>query len=236
MADAAAEISVGVVIPAAGSGERLGGRRKQFRLLDGKPLLVLTSAIFQKHPQVSTIAVVAPGDDVRPVAELAQDFGLTKISAVVKGGATRQESVRNGLRALPRDTSLVITHDAVRPFVTADEVSRLIAETQRSGAAAIAAPVNDTLVRSKARTVGETVSRDGLFRMLTPQAFRYEILRRAHDLAAESDTPYTDEVTLVRAAGNRVTLVEGSVINIKITTESDWELAEWIWPAWKNLV
>jgi 2-C-methyl-D-erythritol 4-phosphate cytidylyltransferase len=225
---------VGVVIPAAGSGERLGGRRKQFRLLEGKPLLVHTTAIFQDHPEISTIVVVAPEDDVRPLAELAQDFGLTKISAIVAGGSTRQESVRNGLGVLPSDTSLVITHDAVRPFVTTDEVSRLIAETRRSGAAAIAAPVSDTLVRSSAGTVGETVSRDGLFRMLTPQAFRYDILCRAHDLAAASGTVYTDEVTLVRAGGNRVTLVEGSAINIKITTKSDWELAELIWPAWRE--
>ena len=194
---------MGVVIPAAGSGERLGGRRKQFRLLKGKPLLVHTTAIFQEYPHVSTIVIVAPEDDVPQVAELAQDFGLTKISAVVAGGSTRQESVRNGLGALPGDTSLVITHDAVSPFVTTDEVSRLIAETRRSGAAAIAAPVSDTLVRSNDRNVGETVLRDGLFRMLTPQAFRYDILRRAHDLAATSGTVFTDEVTLVRAAGNR---------------------------------
>lgn len=234
MAGAAPEISVGVVIPAAGSGERLGGLQKQFRLLGESPLLVHTATIFQKHSEISTIVVVAPEAEIEPVSELVKDFGLDKILRVVAGGSTRQESVRKGLCALPANTRLVITHDAVRPFVSTDEVSRLIAETRRSGAAAIAAPVSDTLVRLTAGSVGETVSRDGLFRVLTPQAFRYDILRRAHDLAAASGGVYTDEVTLVRAAGNRVTLVEGSAINIKITTKSDWDLAEWIWPSWRN--
>jgi len=227
-------MSVGVVIPAAGSGARLGGPPKQFRLLDGKPLLIHTAAIFQDHPGVSTIAVVVPEDDVQSVTDLAQYFGLHKISAIVTGGSTRQESVRNGLKALPRDTAMVIAHDAVRPFVTTDEVSRLIAETRRSGAAAIAAPVSDTLVRYDNGEVGEAVSRDGLFRMLTPQAFRYDLLLKAHDVAAASGSVYTDDVTLVRASGHRVTLVEGSTTNIKITTKSDWELAEWVWPAWRD--
>lgn len=234
MAQAAPEISVGVVIPAAGSGQRLGGRRKQFRLLGQKPLLIHTVEIFDGHPQVRFIVIAAPPDDVDEVEDLCRTSDLRKVTTVVAGGRTRQESVRAGLDALPADTSIVLTHDAVRPFITATEVSRLIEVVSRSGAGVIAAPVSDTLVRSQSGKAGETVSRQGLYRMLTPQGFRADILRRAHDLASESGAQYTDEVTLVRAAGYDIELVEGSPMNIKITTAADWSLAEWMWPVWES--
>jgi len=231
VSQAAPEISVGVVIPAAGSGERLGGQRKQFRLLSGKPLLVQTALAFERHPRVAAIVIAAPQDGVTEIESLCQDFGLSKVSKVVAGGQIRQDSVRIGLNALPDETTIVITHDAVRPFVAADDIDRVVEEAARSGAASTVATVSDTLCRSNDQLAGETVPRDGLFRMLTPQCFRREILERAHEMATDE---FTDEVTIVRAAGYDVTMVETSPINIKITTQSDWDLAAWMWPAFVN--
>lgn len=234
MSATAPEIAVGVVIPAAGSGHRLGGPRKQFRLLDGRPLLVQTASIFQNHSAISTIVIVVDEADQTHVRSVCRDFGLDKVSAVVAGGQTRQASIRCGLEALPENLGIVVTHDAVRPFITNAEISRLIEAVERTGAAAIAAPVSDTLVRSESGNAGKTVSRKGLFRMLTPQGFRREILLRGHEMAGESDILYTDEATLVKASGHEVALIEGNPLNIKITTPSDWELTEWLWPAWKT--
>lgn len=230
----APEIAAGVVIPAAGSGQRLGGPRKQFRLLDGKPLLVQTASIFQNHSAISAIVVAVPKGDRKLVESLCSDYGLDKVSGVVIGGKTRQASIRKGLEALREDLSIVITHDAVRPFITAREVSRLIAAVRRTGAAALAAPVSDTIVRSEAGGAGKAVSRKDLFRMLTPQGFRREVLLRGHEMASDSASIYTDEATLVKASGHDVALVEGNPLNIKITTPSDWEFAEWLWPVWKT--
>ena len=231
MTETAPEIPVGVVIPAAGSGERLGGQRKQFRLLGGKPLLVQTVSAFQSHDDVSSIVVVAPSDAIGQVTAFCKDHDLGKVLAVVVGGQTRQDSVRIGVDALPDDTAIVITHDAVRPFIEADEISRLIGLVTLSGAASAAVSITDTLCRTDGGLAGESVSRDGLFRMLTPQGFRREVLLDAHEKA---DRLYTDEVTLVRAAGYDVTLMEASPINIKLTTQADWDLAEWMWPAWRQ--
>jgi 2-C-methyl-D-erythritol 4-phosphate cytidylyltransferase len=223
---------VGVVIPAAGAGERLGGRRKQYRLLAGEPILVHTARVFDRHRYVTSIVLVVREDDVELVEDFCKEHRLQKVVAVVPGGETRQESVSKGLAALPADVSIVLTHDAVRPFVRADEVTGLVEEVNRSGAAAIASPVSDTLVRAEGGRAASTVPRRDLFRMLTPQGFRKGILEFAHQRAAESGETFTDEVTLVRATGQSVSLVEGNPLNIKITTKQDWTLTEWLWPAW----
>jgi 2-C-methyl-D-erythritol 4-phosphate cytidylyltransferase len=234
VSEAAPEIRVGVVIPAAGAGVRLGGHPKQFRLLGGKPLLVQTAQIFEAHPEVSCMVIVAATSDMDQVRGLCQKFDLQKVVDVVEGGDSRQVSVRNGISALPDDIDIILTHDAVRPFVTPDEVSRLIVEVVKSGAAAMAAPVNDTLVRARQGSAGESVSRDQLYRMLTPQGFRRTVLQKAHQMAEDTDSLFTDEVTLVRATGQSVVLVEGSPLNIKVTTREDWELTQWMWSAWQN--
>lgn len=194
-------------------------------------MLAHTAGIFQRHPEVSSIVIVIPESESAVTHELVRHFELVKVTAIVAGGVDRQESVRNGLAALPEGTDIVLTHDAVRPFITRSDISMLIGEIRQSGAATLSIPVGDTLVRSKLGRAGETVAREGLHRMLTPQGFRYDVLVEAHDLAAASGRSYTDEVTLVRASGREVTLVTGSTANIKITTAADWELAQWMWPA-----
>lgn len=222
-----------VVIPAAGAGTRLGGRKKQFRLLGGKPLLVQTVLRFQHHPGVGSIVIAAPHDELEEVQELCSEHGLTKVVSVVPGGNTRQESVRAGLESLDRALNLVLTHDAVRPFVSIADIDALLSMLASCRAAVLAAPVTDTLCRSVDGRVEERVEREGVFRLFTPQGFHRDVLEAGHRNAAENRITYTDEVTLVRAIGVPVTIVPSLSPNLKITTSADWEQALWMWTGWE---
>ncbi len=208
----------------------MGRARKQFRTLGGAPVLVQTLRVFERHPAVAALVVAGPVAEADDLADEIRGYDLTKLYAVVEGGATRQESVGRGLDAVPADTDLVLVHDAVRPFLPADRLSAVIAAARDHGAAALAVPVADT-VRRGSGTFGETVPRDGLWRMQTPQAFRLDLLREAHTAA---DVSGTDEVELVQRLGYAVQIVEGSALTFKITTPDDWALAEALWPFWER--
>ncbi|HLE55705.1 MAG TPA: 2-C-methyl-D-erythritol 4-phosphate cytidylyltransferase [Rhodothermia bacterium] len=222
-----------VIIPAAGAGLRLGGTKKQFRLIGGKPLLVQTALLFERHTQIDAIVIAAARNEVDDVARMCRDHGVSKVVSVVPGGEMRQESVRAGLASLDSSIEIVLTHDAVRPFVSAVEIDLLLSTLADHRAAVLAAPVTDTLCRAAGECVSERVDRDGIFRLLTPQAFRRDVLELGHELAAREQKIYTDEVTLVKAIGADVALVPCSSPNLKITTPADWEQAVWMWPAWE---
>ncbi|HET6568217.1 MAG TPA: 2-C-methyl-D-erythritol 4-phosphate cytidylyltransferase [Rhodothermales bacterium] len=224
---------VGVLIPAAGSGARMGGERKQFRSLGGEPLLVRTLMAFERHPQVRHIVVAVPSDCDKSFRDVLQGAGISKVSAVVPGGSTRQDSVLRALRALPASADVVLVHDAVRPFVRTEYISAVIAAVETFGAAALAVPVADTLRKGKDGSFGQTVPRDGLFRMQTPQGFRRTLLEEAYRVAARSHTRTTDDVALVMASDFPVHIVEGGPENVKITTPQDWNMAEALWPVWE---
>jgi 2-C-methyl-D-erythritol 4-phosphate cytidylyltransferase len=223
--------SVAVVIPAAGAGRRMGGERKQFRTLGGAPVLVRTLEVFERHADVDALVVVGPVGKADALHSDLREYDLTKLHAVVEGGATRQDSVGRGLDALPAGTEIVLVHDAVRPFLPADRIGAVIDAVREHGAAALAVPMADTVRRGDA-AFGETVPRDGLWRMQTPQAFRLDLLREAH--ARFADIAGTDEVELVQRLGQAVQIVEGSALTFKITTPADWTLAEALWPVWES--
>jgi 2-C-methyl-D-erythritol 4-phosphate cytidylyltransferase len=227
---------VSVVVPAAGEGRRMrapGAPRKQFRELGGEPLLVRTLRVFDRHPGVDSLVVAGPPGEEASLAEALRGYGLGKLHAVVVGGATRQASVGEGLAAVPEGTELVLVHDAVRPFVSAASISAVIAVSKEEGAAALAIPVADTLRRGEpGGTFAETVPREDLWRMQTPQAFRLDLLREAH--TRFRDAVGTDEVELVRRLGHPVRVVEGSPFNLKVTTPEDWAFAEAVWPLWSE--
>ncbi len=227
---------VAVLVPAAGSGRRLGGPRKQFRELGGKPVLVQTLFVFERHPSVQHIIVATPAEAVRPLRQELRRVGVTKLRAVVPGGETRQESVLAALEAVPEDVDVILVHDAVRPFVRLSLVTDVIEAARAHGAAAPAVPVADTLRRATDGWFGETVARDGLWRMQTPQAFRREWLYEAHGRAREDEIDATDDVELVRRLGLDVVLVAGSEDNSKITTPDDWERATSFWPIWEGIL
>lgn len=237
MANAGASLDrndVAVVVPAAGEGRRLGGERKQFRTLGGQPLLIQVVRVFERHPAVGHVVVVAPGAHVSAVEEALQATDVEGPAAVVPGGDSRQESVHRGLRAVPTETEIVLVHDAVRPFIQASEVSAVIKAARSEGAASLALPVADTLRYASDTTFGDTVPRRTLYRMQTPQGFRCDWLAAAHRAAMQNDWTATDDVELVQRAGYDVHVVEGSRRNFKITRPGDWDLAQKLWPAWAN--
>jgi len=226
---------VAVLLPAAGEGSRLGGVRKQFRTLGDRPLLVQVLLVFEEHPSVGHLVVAVPENHVREVSDRLQAEGLSKLTAVVSGGDTRQSSVRNALRAVPAPVEIVLVHDAVRPFVQASEVGNVIGAVKAHGAASLALPVADTLREVSDDVFGDTQSRDGLYRMQTPQGFRRAWLEEAHRTAMEREgEPATDDVGLVQRTGRDVCPVEGSRRNFKITTKGDWRLAQQFWGPWSN--
>lgn len=233
-ADSAPEANeVAVLVPAAGEGRRLGGTRKQYRTLGDRPLLVQVLLVFERHPSVGHAVVAAPEEHVQEVSARLTSEGIGMLTAVVSGGASRQESVRRALRALPDPVEIVLVHDAVRPFVSEDEVQAVIEAVQAEGAAALVLPVADTLRREGEEGFGETVEREGLYRMQTPQGFRRAWLEEAHRSGAAEGVSATDDVELVQGRGRNVQIVRGSRRNFKITTPADWELAQHLWNAWE---
>jgi len=207
----------------------MGGAPKQFRLLGGAPVLVQTLRAFEGH--VTRIVVPVAADEVDGVAAMLRRYDVE--ARVVAGGATRQASVAAGLaavpEAVPEGTEVVLVHDAVRPFIAAGRIRAVTEAARADGAAALAVPVADTLRRAAGGRFGETVDREGLWRMQTPQAARVELLRAAHRRAEADGFTGTDEVELLLRAGQAVRLVEGDARNLKLTHPADWALAEALW-------
>lgn len=224
-----AQAKVAVLIPAAGHGTRLGGARKQFRSLGGDPLLLQTLRVFEHHDEVDKLFVAAPADTTGPLEDALRGAGLEKLGAVVAGGTTRQASVGVALHVVPEEVGIVLVHDAVRPFVKPVHISNVIRTVRHHGAAALALPVSDTLRRAFGTIFGETVPRESLYRMQTPQGFRRDWFEEAHERARQYGYFATDDVDLVQRAGYTVQIVEGCPRNVKITTPGDWEMAQVLW-------
>ncbi|HEV8431501.1 MAG TPA: 2-C-methyl-D-erythritol 4-phosphate cytidylyltransferase [Pyrinomonadaceae bacterium] len=216
------------IIAAAGAGTRMASDRpKQFLLLAGMPVIFHTLKRFEQCDSIHEVIVVLPAEESAGFLSLAGRYGLRKVARVVPGGATRADSVKRGLLAIRSATAeIVAVHDGVRPFVTVEEIDATIAAARDDGAAILAAPVTDTIKHIGDSRVLRTLDRTGLRRALTPQCFRYEVLRQAYRHADVSDPSLTDESALVEQLGHTVTVVEGSARNIKITTAEDFVIAE----------
>jgi 2-C-methyl-D-erythritol 4-phosphate cytidylyltransferase len=216
------------IIAAAGQGTRLGGQRaKQFLELEGVPVVIHTLRRFEQCADVHEVIVVLPSADVAGFLKLAGQYGLLKLARVVAGGQTRAESVWRGLQSIRAATAeIVAVHDGVRPFVTPYEISRVIAAAQAGGAAILAAPAIDTMKEVEHGQVRRTLERDRLRRALTPQCFRYALLRAAYERAKDLGADLTDDSSLVEQLGASVAVVEGDARNIKITRPEDLAFAE----------
>lgn len=219
---------MGVVVPAAGRGIRFGStRNKIWTEIAGKPVLEWTLSAFQEHPDVDTIIVCASAEDRPQIEETVRTF--SKVTCVCSGGATRQASVHNGISHLPESCGIILVHDAARPAISADVISRVIEAIRERGAAVPGLPVHDTLKRADSTgTVQATVDRDGLWSVQTPQGARAADLKAAYQAAEESGTSATDEAGVLEASGYPVTIVEGDEDNIKVTRKSDVAQAEQI--------
>jgi 2-C-methyl-D-erythritol 4-phosphate cytidylyltransferase len=211
------------IIAAAGQGTRMGGRRaKQFLELAGTPIIIHTLKRFEQCAAVQETLVVLPAPDVAGFLSLAGKHGLRKLARVVSGGETRSESVWRGLQALrPATAEIIVVHDGVRPFVTTEEIERTICAAREHGAAILTAPASDTIKEIQDGKVVRTLERASLRHALTPQCFRYALLRRAYEAAQQRGLQATDCSSLVEQLGEPVAVVEGSARNIKITRPED---------------
>jgi 2-C-methyl-D-erythritol 4-phosphate cytidylyltransferase len=219
------------IVVAAGKGTRLGGNQpKQFLELCGVPIIIHTLRQFERCAAINEIIVVVPAESTAAFSSLAAKFEVRKLSRVVAGGATRAQSVRCGLNAIG-GADVVAVHDGVRPFVTPDEIDRVVAAARANGAAILVAPVADTIKDIENGRVKRTLPRHNLRRALTPQCFRHDLLKRAYDQLDEVESAgieVTDDSLLVERLGAEIIAVEGSARNIKITREEDLVLAEGI--------
>jgi 2-C-methyl-D-erythritol 4-phosphate cytidylyltransferase len=213
---------VAVVVPAGGRGTRLGGRvPKQFMRLGGKPILVTTVGRFVAHPAVVLVVVAAPSPHLARARRVLAQVSRRVIVDVVEGGRERQESVWRGLQAIPDDADIVLIHDAVRPFVTRSLIDAVLDATAETGAAVCACPIAETVKRVEDGLVQQTVDRRGLWAVQTPQGFRADLLREAHDKARRDGVVGTDDAMLVERLGHPVRVVPGLAENMKITTPED---------------
>jgi 2-C-methyl-D-erythritol 4-phosphate cytidylyltransferase len=217
----------GAVVVAAGQGTRYGGARaKQYEMLNGIPLLLRAVRPFAAHPDIACTVVVLPPQDVGAPPEWLGSLAGEALRFVA-GGATRRESVARGLAALPAECTVVLVHDGARPFPPRAAIDAGIVAARAGHGAVPALPVADTIKRADDfGTVLCTVARQGLWRAQTPQAFPRALLERAHATDAGLGEA-TDDAMLVELAGGRVDLIPGDPRNLKITTRTDLELAEW---------
>jgi len=218
-------VSVWAVLAAAGSGERLGADRpKAFVRLGERPLLAESLERLDASGWVDEIVVAAPPGWEEPVILLAEELGCSKVRSSVPGGPTRAESVRRGLAEVPEEAAVVLVHDAARPLLEEDVIERVVtALTEGWDGAVPALPVADTIKRVEDELVVETLDRDGLRAVQTPQAFVAETLRRALLGGSEPPSPWTDCAAAVEASGGRIRIVAGDRRLVKVTDPADLE-------------
>ena len=212
------------VIVAGGSGNRFGGDKISVSVA-GLPVLAWSLLAFEKTPSLSSIVLVAPAGREEEFRSIARDAGISKLLAVVSGGAHRHESVLHGLNALPSSVELVAIHDAARPLITPALIDKCLEIARDSGASAAAVPVSDTLHQADQEGCAvKTVDRAGLWAVQTPQVFQAVILKKL--LSGYSGGKPTDEVSVALAAGWRIPFVENPEPNLKITWPSDLAVVE----------
>ena len=217
---------VWAVLAAAGSGERLGADRpKAFAKLRGRVLLAESLERLERSDWIDSIVIVAPEGWEEPSILLAEELSAGKVSSCVPGGATRAESVRAGVGEVPEEAAVILVHDAARPFLPEEVVERVLTALGEGWDGAVPGlRVSDTIKRtSPDGSVVETLDRNGLVAVQTPQAFVAPILRRAFETSLQN---VTDCAALVEAAGGRVGIVEGDARLLKVTTPNDLQLVE----------
>ena len=215
------------IIPAAGTGKRMEGEvSKQYLVLGGVPILVHTLRKFEEAPAIDAVFLVVPAGDVDIIRRDMIDFyGLKKVKKVLPGGRERQDSVKAGIDSLPEETQVVVIHDGVRPFVTADLIVLSVEGARQFGAVSLGVPVKDTVKSVETGGwVEHTMERTKLWLTQTPQAFRREVIQEAYRRAFAEGFYGTDDASLVERMGIRVRMLPGIYENIKITTPGDLDL------------
>ena len=213
------------IITAGGSGVRMGGIAKQTLDLCGKPCIYYSLIAFQKCPEIKEIIVVTRPDLEDEIRKICETYRINKLSSVVPGGSTRQESVANGFARVSDRSDLVAIHDAARPLIRSQHITKLLSVAKRYGAVCAAKRISDTVKRSvKDNLILETVPRDDLFSVQTPQVFRTDLYRISLAIAEKGGFSVTDDAALAEHVGFPVKLCDLLEPNFKLTTPEDVEM------------
>jgi len=225
---------VSAIIVAAGKGVRMKGKmRKQYLELSGRPVLAHSIMAFDSCSLVEDIFLVIPKEDV----EYCQNKILSLLDLknhinLVHGGAKRQDSVYNGLQSINKNTDTVVIHDGVRPFIQPEKLKECILDSKKFGACILGTPASDTLKRvDKSDIIETTLPRENIWLAQTPQAFRFDLILKAHETARRDGYVGTDDASLVERLGEDVKIINGGRFNIKITKKEDLAIAKAIFDA-----
>lgn len=218
-----------VIILAAGKGSRMKAElNKQYLILKEKPVLAHTIEVFQESDMIDEIIlVVSESEHELCKKEILDQYNYTKVKRMVSGGAERQLSVFNGLNELSEETDIVLIHDGARPLITKKVIERCVVGAKEFGAVSAGVPIKETIkIMKKDKFVKYTPNRENVWVTQTPQAFKVDIIKKAHKFAMESNLLGTDDAMLVEHIGETVKMIEGNYENIKITTPDDLITAE----------
>jgi 2-C-methyl-D-erythritol 4-phosphate cytidylyltransferase len=215
------------IVPAAGAGKRFGeGTRKAFEVLAGKPVLIRTLEALDAVAEIQEIIPVIKEEEMEYVVGLFEQYAVPKVRRVAPGGRERHDSVLHGLHLVEAREGLVLVHDGVRPLVEPHLISYALTQFKDCDGVVLGVPVKDTIKEVKEGEVHQTLDRQYLWAIQTPQIFRYDTLSSAYEKAAGEAFSSTDDAALVERYGGRIKVVMGSYENIKITTPGDMVVAE----------
>ena len=219
-------IRVTAIVLAAGRGERFKSKTPKLLVeINSKPVIIHTLEALSSHPAIKDMIVVVNPKNAKDIIEKFLKYRIKKIEYVVEGGSRRQDSLGNGLSVVGQRSDLVLIHDAARPFIDRDSISRAISAAKKTGAAIVGVPVKATIKEVSGRiVVKKTLDRERLWEIQTPQVFIRDLIFRAFQKFGNKDV--TDDAMLVEKLGRKVSVVMGSYRNIKITTPEDLVLAE----------
>ena len=219
-------MKVTAIVPAAGKGIRFGKIRKPFAKLNQKPILSYVLKTLQASPLINDIVLVIDGSLLKRADRFVSRYGIKKVKYIIRGGRTRSESVKNGLRCVDKSTSLVMIHDGVRPFINKEIIRRTVIAASRFGASVLAVPVKSTIkVSDDGSFIKYTPKRKNLWEAQTPQVFDKKLIEKAYK-EIKCNKLFTDDAALVESMGMRVKIVRGNYNNIKITTKEDIKIAK----------
>ena len=221
------------IVPSAGLGRRFGeGRNKPFETLGGKPVLIWALEALEKISEISEIIPVLKEADIQSGAELFKNYKITKVNCIAPGGRERQDSVFNGLHFIKDKRSVVLIHDGARPFLEPKTVRRALRALSGCDGVVIGLPPKDTIKEIEGELIRQTLNRDTLIAIQTPQIFFYQPLLDAYEKAMNESFYATDDAALVERNNGRIRVVKGDYTNIKITTSEDLVIAEAFLKMW----
>lgn len=221
-------MKVSAIIAGGGLGIRMNNPLgKLFIEIDGRTIIELTLSIFESVDIIDEVILTIAEEEIEKANNLISECDFKKIKHVIAGGKTRQDSVYNGLKLVSPDTDIVVIHDGARPFVTKEIILESISEAKAHRAVIVGIPVKDTIkMVNNERLVTNTLDRELLWQVQTPQTFEYPLIKEAYERAKKLNIQATDDSRLVERLGEKVIMINGSYENIKITTPEDLKIAE----------